>query len=66
MFEKYADVNNLEALSLGDITKWDYIKTIERGAVYTKLALNRDKNIFQKAYNKLLADESKRANRTSG
>lgn len=65
MFEKYADVNNLEALSLGDLTRWDSIKAIDRGTVYTKLALNRDKNKFQKAYNKLLADESKRANRVN-
>lgn len=53
----------METLSMGDVTKWNDIKAIDRGTIYAKLALNRDKNIFEKAYREILHRESKRTNR---
>lgn len=59
IFNKYGDVNNMETLSLGDVTKWNAIKAVDRGTVYTKLALNRDKNTFEKALRDIMKAKSK-------
>lgn len=53
----------METLSGGDVTKWNEIKAIDRGTIYVKLSLNRDKNIFEKAYRDILKNESKRTDR---
>jgi hypothetical protein len=60
VFEKYGDVNNLDTLSMGDVTKWNDIKAIDRGTVYTKLSKLKDTSIFQKAYTEILNREAKR------
>lgn len=46
-------MNNLESLSLGDVTKWEAVKAVSRGEIYAKLAFNRDKNIFEKELRKI-------------
>jgi hypothetical protein len=60
IFEKYGDVNNLDTLSMGDVTKWNDIKALDRGTVYTKLSKLKDTTIFQKAYTEILNREAKR------
>ena len=56
-------MNNLESLSLGDVTKWEDIKSIDRGTIYAKLMFNKDKHEFQRKLNDIMKDEHKRQNR---
>ena len=56
-------MNNLETLSLGDVTKWEAVKAVDRGTIYAKLLFNRDKHIFQTKLNDIMRDEYKRQNR---
>lgn len=49
----------METLSLGDVTKWNAIKAVDRGTIYTKLSLNRDKNSFEKALREIMKVRSK-------
>lgn len=63
IFNKYGDMNNLETLSLGDVTKWEGIKAIDRGTIYAKLMFNKDRHEFQRKLNEILKDEYKRQNR---
>jgi hypothetical protein len=60
IFEKYGDVNNLDTLSGGDVTKWNAVKAIDRATVYTKLAKKKDESIFGKAYTEIMNREAKR------
>lgn len=53
MFARYGDVNSLESLSNGDVTKWPAIKAMNRGEVFVKLLIDRDKNKFQKALHEI-------------
>jgi hypothetical protein len=60
IFEKYGDVNQLESLSQGDVTRWKDIKALDRGTAFVKLRLIKDKNIFEKAYSALMQAEARR------
>lgn len=46
IFEKYGGVNQLESLSGGDVTKWESLKAIDLITIFTKLRINRDREIF--------------------
>lgn len=59
MFEKYSDVNSLESLSGGDVTKWNAIKAIPRSEIFIKLLINRDKHKFDKALREIVMRNSK-------
>lgn len=48
---------------MGDVTKWNAIKQVDRGTIYVKLSMNRDKNKFEKAIREIMQRESKRSNR---
>lgn len=52
-------MNNLETLSLGDVTKWEAIKGIDRGTIYAKLSFNKDRNIFEKELRAITLRDSK-------
>jgi len=56
-------MNNLESLSLGDVTKWEAIKGVDRGTIYAKLLFNKDKHEFQRKLNEIMKNEHKRQNR---
>ena len=56
---KFGPINILESLSNGDVTKWESIKGIDLGTIFTKLRLNRDKSEFQRKLAEILRNKNK-------
>jgi hypothetical protein len=53
-FEPFKYINTINALSNGDITKWDDIINLPYDRVLTKLLLNKTEAAYQKRYSELL------------
>ncbi|MES2275479.1 MAG: hypothetical protein V4592_05625 [Bacteroidota bacterium] len=57
-FEPFKYINTINALSGGDITKWDAILNLPYDRVLTKLLLNKTEATYQKRYGELLQNPS--------
>lgn len=53
-FEPFKYINTVNALSGGDITKWDDVLNTPYDRVLTKLLLNKTEAAYQKRYTELL------------
>ena len=57
-FEPFKYINTINALSGGDITKWDAILNLPYDRVLTKLLLNKTEAAYQKRYGELITSGS--------
>ena len=57
-FAPFKYINTINALSNGDITKWDTIMNLPYDRVLTKLLLNKTEAAYQKRYAELLQSGS--------
>ncbi|MCD8740390.1 hypothetical protein LT679_07230 [Mucilaginibacter roseus] len=53
-FEKFKHINTINALSGGDVTKWDLILNTPYERVLTKLLLNKTEADYQRKYTEML------------
>ncbi|MCC8409780.1 hypothetical protein LJ707_12645 [Mucilaginibacter sp. UR6-1] len=53
-FEKFKHINTLNALSGGDVTKWDDIMNMPYERLLTKLLLNKTEAEYQRRYTEML------------
>ena len=57
-FERFKYINTINALSGGDITKWDIILNLPYDRVLTKLLLNKTEAEYQRRYGEILQHPS--------
>lgn len=53
VFEKYGELNVLDRLSDGDVTKWDAIKRLPFEMVLTARRMKNTQNQYQERYNEI-------------
>lgn len=58
-FGIYGDINTLESLSGGDVTKWESIKAIDRATIFIKRRIDKDKTLYERALREIAVRNSK-------